>query len=198
MLRSLWMLLIAEVVSFQAPTTPTERRSCEMMAKSTRKERRQRYPKAGMLNFVLTKDVAPWGKEGDVLRVTRGFALNYLGPKRLAVPASPQVIAEYEKKKVLEEAERLKKIEAATVSAAKLRETGTFTIQRRAGDEGKIFGSVLATDLLQVVKAVIGTDDVKIILPPKGIDAIGFYTFTVQLHPEVETECQLSIVKVED
>jgi len=173
------------------------RRSTVTMIKATKKQMRLRYPKGGKLDFVLTKDASPWGKEGDVLRVTRGFALNYLSPKRLAVPASGAVVAEFEAKKAALEAERLAAIEAAMGTAGALTMIGRFRIAKKIGPSGDLFGSVDKNDILQVVSQAAGVDldGSKVTMPSKDMDKLGDYTFSIQLHPEVTIDLTISLVE---
>lgn len=175
-----------------------QRCDVNMMAK-TKKEMRARYPNAGKLSYVLTEDAPPWGKEGEVLRVSRGFAMNYLVPRSLAVPASPEIIAEAEAKRVAAEAERLASIEAAQAVANKLAAIGKFSITRKVGDQGKVFGSITATDVIGVISAAakVDLDGTKISFASKTMDTLGDYPLTLMLHPEVSVSVTLSLVEAD-
>lgn len=173
-----------------------QRYDLKVMAK-TKKEKRARYPNAGKLSYVLSEDAPPWGKEGDVLRVSRGFALNYLVPRSLAVPASPEIIAEAETKRVAAEAARQAAIEAAQAVANKLMAIGKFSITRKVGDQGKVFGSITAGDVISVVSAAsnVDLDGTKITFPSKTMDTLGDYPLVLMLHPEVSVSVTLSLIE---
>jgi len=165
--------------------------------KLSNKELRKRYPKAGgKLSVVLTKDAPPWGNEGDVLRVSRGFTLNYLMPNQLAQPASEEIIAEAEAKRAALQAEEEAKREEAAAIGSKLLSIGKFKLQRKSGDDGKLFGSVTPADIIGVVNAAASCnlDAPKIILPPaKDIDHLGDYPFSIQLYKDISVDLVLTL-----
>merc|ERR1719460_2359109 len=76
----------------------TSRALTAVAFKKTAKEMRAKYPDAGKVAYVLTKDVPQQGIAGDVLKVNRGFATNYLQPQGLGEPASDDQIAAFEVK----------------------------------------------------------------------------------------------------
>ena len=84
-------------VSGFAPQVPP-RPTTVLQYKKTAKEMRAKYPEGGKVPYVLTKDAPPHGVAGDVLKVNRGFANNYLAPQGLGEPASAEVIAAFEVK----------------------------------------------------------------------------------------------------
>ena len=96
---------LAGVAGFQrqAPQRPTT----VLQYKKTAKEMRAKYPEGGKVPYVLTKDAPPHGVAGDVLKVNRGFANNYLAPQGLGEPASAEVIAAFEVKLAEHGAQRL-------------------------------------------------------------------------------------------
>ncbi|KAJ8604655.1 hypothetical protein CTAYLR_006532 [Chrysophaeum taylorii] len=162
----------------------------------TQKKLRQRYPNAGKLSFVLTKDAPPWGKEGDVLRVARGFALNYLVPRNLAVPASPEVVAEAEAKRAAEEAARVAEFEAKAKLAGQLRAVGKFSLTRTVGEDGKLFGSVTSADVIGVMSAKVGADldGMPLTFLKKTMDHLGDYPIAIKVHPDITVDLILSLV----
>lgn len=169
--------------------------SVKMMAKLSRKERKIRYPNAGKVAYVLTKDAPPWGVSGDVIRVNRGFATNFLVPKSLGVPATPEIIAEADAKRAAQEAERLVLKEAAQVKKQKLVEVGRFTIKKIVGAQGQLFGSVTIPDILSLVTEESGVelDDVKVKLP-EDMGYLGTYDFSLTLFDGVKADLTLVIV----
>lgn len=193
-----FVLVLGTTESFHHQAPSTDGSLVKMMGK-TKKQLKARYPNAGKLSFVLTEDAPPWGVEGDVLRVSRGFALNYLTPRSLGVPASPEIIAEAEAKKAAAEAERQAQIEEAQSLGNKLLGFGKFSISRKIGEEG-MFGAVTATDVIGVISAAAGVDldGTKITFPSKAIDEVGDYSLKLTLDPEVSIDVVLSLVEKTD
>ncbi|KAJ1451154.1 hypothetical protein M885DRAFT_530639 [Pelagophyceae sp. CCMP2097] len=192
----MFKLLITVVAACSALQTGTRtaRRSVTMMVSKAAKKA-AKYPNAGVVRVVFLKDAQPHGKEGDVLATSRGFALNYLTPRGLAVPASPEIIAEAEAKKAALFAEDEAKREAALEVASKLvAKGGKYSIARKGGDDG-MFGSVSSSDILSVIKAATGTDleGTKVTLTD-AIEGFGDYAFTLKLHSKVSVELTLSLV----
>src|SRR5580704_19691728 len=98
------------------------------------------------IQVILQQDVDKLGKSGELVRVRPGFARNFLLPRQLAVPASTEAVrrVEHERAVALVRAEKSKKEAreiAAKVDALKI------TIVHKAGEEGRLFGSVTAKDL---------------------------------------------------
>ncbi len=104
------------------------------------------------IQVILQQDVDKLGKSGDLVRVRPGFARNFLLPRQLAVPASTEAIrrVEHEKAVALVRADKAKREArevAAKVSALKI------TIAQKAGEDGRLFGSVTAKDIEAALKA---------------------------------------------
>src|SRR6202012_4104467 len=97
------------------------------------------------IQVVLQHDVDKLGKSGELIRVRPGFARNYLLPRQLAVPATSGAVKRIEHEKVVALAKAEKAKKEAREAAAKL--TGlTIKITHKAGEDGKLFGSVTAKD----------------------------------------------------
>jgi large subunit ribosomal protein L9 len=106
------------------------------------------------IQVILQQDVDKLGKSGELVRVRPGFARNYLLPRELAVPATSAAVRriEHEKAVALSRAEKGKK--EARDFAAELSAL-TITITQKAGEDGRLFGSVTAKDIANaVIKAL--------------------------------------------
>src|SRR5579883_2222805 len=104
------------------------------------------------IQVILQEDVEKLGKSGELVRVRPGFARNYLLPRQLAVPASTAAVrrVEHEKAVALAKAEKSKKEArevAAKVDALKI------TLAHKAGEDGRLFGSVTTKELEAAMKA---------------------------------------------
>ena len=179
-LKAVVCLLAAHSVApFQAPMT-SARPSTELNYKKTGKEMRAKYPNSGTVQYVLTKDAPPYGAEGDVLKVKRGFAVNYLTAKELGIPASEEVIAAWEVKRAAAEAAEVAAYDAAAETAQSLIGLGAISVPRAANEDGD-YGELTAADVLQVIggKANANLSSAKVKLPV--FDGLGDYTVTLQL-----------------
>ncbi len=146
------------------------------------------------MKVILTKDVEDLGQKGDVVDVADGYARNYLVPRSLGVKASAGNLKQAEKmRQVRIETERRAREEADRIKDAL---TGTrVVIAARAGDEGKLFGSIGPADVAQAIKTFVGLDVPRssiVVQPP--IRAIGLHEVTVRTHPEVEFQVALDVV----
>jgi len=145
------------------------------------------------MKVILRADIAGIGRRGDIVNVADGHARNYLLPKGFAIPASDgavnQATAMRKARDLREAADR----EAAGTVAAALT-AKTFTVKAKAGNEGRLFGSVTAADIAAAMsdQAGVQIDRKKIVAQP--IRTTGSHSALVRLHADVECEIKLSIV----
>ncbi|HEY6947579.1 MAG TPA: 50S ribosomal protein L9 [Gemmatimonadales bacterium] len=146
-----------------------------------------------MMEVILREDVKSLGKAGELVRVRPGYARNFLLPKGLAYEAS-----EGNKKRIAAETRaRTTRLEAekgeAQAFAARLAAV-TVTLTGKAGEEGRLFGSVTAQDIADgLAQQGIQVDRRRIELE-HPIKLLGFHTVTVRLHPEVHAEVRVQVV----
>ncbi len=149
------------------------------------------------MKVILRENYEPLGKSGTVLEVKDGYARNFLIPRGIVYPATPKY------QRMLEEEERLrKKREVFKVkSAQELAEAlskATVIAQRKAGEEGRLFGSVTSQDIADLLaEQGIEVDKRKIVLD-EPIRLLGTYQVRVHLHQDVEALLQVSVVKEEE
>lgn len=145
------------------------------------------------MEVILKKDVKGTGKEGDVVKVSDGFARNKLIPGGLAVEATEankRAIAR-EKAKAAEKYAQDK--EAAEQLAAKLT-AAPVIVKTKVGDNGKLFGSITSMDIAQAVSEQLGTEvDKKKIVLDKPIKEIGETEVTVKLFQDVAAKVKVVI-----
>jgi large subunit ribosomal protein L9 len=145
------------------------------------------------MQVILQQDIDKIGKSGELVRVRPGFARNYLLPRRLAVPATTSALRriEHEKSVALARAEKAKK-EAHEVrdklSALPIK------IAQKAGEDGRLFGSVTTKDIEAAVKAQGLTVDRKRIQLAEPIKSVGTYQVTVKLVSEVSATLKVEVV----
>ena len=111
-----------------------------------------------MAQAILLKDVEGLGQHGDPVDVAPGYLRNYLIPRRLAQPATPGALEEAQRRR--EAAERAEQVRAKReAEAASLLSKTVLTIHQRAGEDGKLFGSV---GVKEIADAIQDARDVKI------------------------------------
>ena len=144
------------------------------------------------VEVILREDVPNLGAIGQVVRVRPGYARNYLFPRGLAVEASRKNMAELEHQKrvIAVKAERDRK--TAEGVAAKL-EGVTVTVRARAGDEGRLFGSVTNIDVERLLAAKGHTVDRRRILLDEPIKQLGTFPVAVQVGREIRATIQVIV-----
>ncbi len=146
------------------------------------------------MKVILTSDVPELGHEGDVVDVADGYARNYLVPRALAVKVTRGAMAEAEKKRQVRlEAER-RALETAEALADALR-GARVVVAARAGDEGKLFGSIGTGDVAEAVHKFTGIElDRKYVQLDRPIKEIGLHEVLVRPHAQVEFQLTLDII----
>lgn len=150
------------------------------------------------MQVILLETVENLGKLGDTVKVKPGYARNYLLPQGKAMPATKENLAEVEAQRA-----ELERQEAEALAAAKARaeqlEGREVTVVRKAGDEGKLFGSVGPADIAEALSAEgVEVERQEIRLPADTIRQTGEYSIGVHLHVDVETTITLHVVADEE
>ena len=136
------------------------------------------------MKVILRQDVDELGLEGDIVDVTKGYARNYLIPKGTAVEATPQNMKTFQLQSKKIEARRLKAQEQAERLREKM-EGLVITFLHKAGEEGKLYGSVTSMDIASQLEAQgIVVDRRKVVLE-KPIKALGEFQVPVKIYPGV-------------
>ncbi len=146
------------------------------------------------MKVILYRDVENLGKVGDIVEVKRGFAQNFLIPKRFALEALPKNLKRFElerkkKEKLLEEEKR----EAEELSL-KLR-TVSLTISVEAKDDESLYGSIGASEIAKALEAEGINIDKKSVILEEHIKNLGIYEIPIRLHPQVETKIKVWVVR---
>jgi large subunit ribosomal protein L9 len=141
-----------------------------------------------MAQAILLQDVDTLGERGAVVDVAPGYLRNYLVPRKLAQPATPASIAEAERRREAAERAEAEAAERAEETAALLRKT-VLTISHQAGDDGRLFGSVTATEIADAVKQARGLKlDRRKVQLEEPIRATGTHMVTVEVAEGVLAE----------
>lgn len=150
---------------------------------------------AKVLNVVLQKDIEHLGKGGDVVKVSPGYARNFLLPQGLALPASEANVKRFEHMKRVA-AERAAKARADAQALAQRLSTVEITLKARTGSEGKLYGSITTKDVESALKAK-GFDIDRKRLTMEPIRSVGTYEVTAKLAPEITASFKVNVVAAE-
>lgn len=144
-------------------------------------------------DVILIEDVPGLGEQGKRLKVSDGYARNYLLPRKLATAVNPATLRQLEKKKAEYDARRLRIRDEAQALANRIKEM-EITIKAKAGNEGKIFGSVTGAQVLQALhdeKIILAKHQVVLENP---IKELGTYSVAIKLTSEIHTNLTVHIV----
>ncbi len=148
------------------------------------------------MEIILREDIDKLGQRGQMVKVTAGYARNYLLPRRLAVAAT-----EGNKKIVEQERQAHLRREVKVVSEAqdlgKLMGSLTVTIAQKAGDNDQLFGSVTPADIAAALEKQGYTIDRKKIQMDEPIKTLGEFKVAVRLHKDVSVDLPVHVVKEE-
>lgn len=146
------------------------------------------------MKVILLTDVKGRGKEGDVIDVARGFAANYLLPRNMAVMATPGNLKQLEARMHnIHKREEAKRGEAEGQAA--LISGKSLVIEAKAGEGGKLFGSVTAGMVADALSSQLGVDVDRKKLDLHGhIKTVGAHTIDVRIYQDVTAQLVLNVV----
>ena len=146
------------------------------------------------MQIILLEKVVNLGNLGDIVKVKDGYARNFLIPRRMAKRATPAAKAEFEARRVELEKLAAEKLAAAQGVAEKLAGV-TVSVARKAGMDGRLFGSVGNIDIAEGLKAAgFDVDKAAIRLPEGPVKAIGEFPVDVALHTDVLASITVAVV----
>ena len=146
------------------------------------------------MQIILLEKIVNLGGLGDTVNVRSGYARNYLLPQGKAVPATAANVEEFEARRAELEAQAAAKLSEAEGRKAKI-EALELSVAVKAGDEGKLFGSLGNRDIADlVIAAGVEVDRSEVRLPEGPLRALGAFEIDVQLHAEVTAILKLQAV----
>ncbi len=153
---------------------------------------------ASRVQAILARDVANLGHIGDVVKVAPGYLRNFLLPQRLAMPVTKSRLVQFEhqKKMVMHQ---LAKLKATSENVRDRIEVPKFTIEVKAGEQGKIFGSVGARDIEATLKEhgfTVNHRDIKLEEGP--LKSVGLHEVPVRLEGGVMAKIKVILAVVEE
>ncbi|WP_035587242.1 50S ribosomal protein L9 [Hippea jasoniae] len=149
------------------------------------------------MKIVLLEDVEKLGYAGDIKEVKDGYAVNYLIPKGYALAATKSNLKLVEEKRraILRKIE--KKIKQAEAIKAALDGT-QITIKARAGEKGKLFGSITAADIYEQLKDKTEFDKKSIRLPEGGIKNVGSYEIEIAIFRDIKATVTVNVEPLDE
>ncbi len=147
------------------------------------------------MNVILLDKVANLGSLGDNVSVKSGFARNFLFPQGKAVPATKANLEMFEARRAELEAKVAEELAAAEARAEKLNALEAVTIASKAGDEGKLFGSIGTRDIAEAITAAgVEVAKAEVKMPEGAIRELGEFDLAVQLHAEVMANVKVAVI----
>ncbi|MCR4658361.1 MAG: 50S ribosomal protein L9 [Lachnospiraceae bacterium] len=145
------------------------------------------------MEVILTEDVKSLGKKDDIVKVSDGYAKNFLLSKKKAVEANAKNLNDLKLRKANEDKMAKRRLEEAKVLCGEL-EKKTIIVKLKSGKDGKAFGSVSSKEIAQEAMNQFNMElDKKKIQIDEPIKAIGSYEIPVKLHPQVTAVLKLKV-----
>lgn len=149
------------------------------------------------MRVILREEVTNLGTIGDVVRVKPGYGRNYLLPRGLAVEANPRNVRELEHHKRVVADKRLREQKTAAAVAERLGDVA-LTFAMRAGEEGKLFGSITNQDIHHALEGRGFAIERRRILLEEAIKTLGEHRVTINVGPDVKATVSVTVTALED
>lgn len=145
------------------------------------------------MKVILKQDVKGLGKKEQMVEASDGYARNFLFPRGLAVEASATNVNIMKTKKEAEANKKEKEIAQAKELAKKIKDI-TLTLKVKAGDNGKLFGSITSKDVAEAMKTQQKLEiDKKKLVMPDSLKSVGTFEVEVKLYPEISSKFTVKI-----
>lgn len=146
------------------------------------------------MKVIFLKDVKGQGKKGEIKNVSDGYATNFLFVKGLAKPANDSNVKQLEHMKSIEAKQKEKEKQEAEALAAKLEAT-TIVLKTKAGDNGRVFGSITSKHIADELKKHKYDIDKRKIMLDDPIRSLGVTQVPIKLHPDVKATLKVQVVE---
>ena len=145
------------------------------------------------MKVILMEDVKSLGKKGDLVEVNDGYGRNFILAKKLGVEATAKNRNDLKLKKAHEDKLAAQKLADAKAFAEELKKV-QVTLKIKAGEGGKLFGSISSKEIAQAAKEQLDLElDKKKLVLPSPIKAVGTTMVPVKLHPQVTAELKVIV-----
>jgi len=150
------------------------------------------------MDVILLQDVPELGQAGEVKKVARGYARNYLIPKGIVSLASPGALKQAEIQRKAQERRRKRELTDAQSIAEAISAT-TLTFNVKVGESDRLYGSVTSAEIAQALSEQLGLEvDKRKLVLPEPIKKLGTYRVPVKLMAEVVPEVVVNVTKDDD
>ena len=145
------------------------------------------------MKIILTQEVTGLGGAGDVVEVKDGYGRNYLIPRGFGIrwtrggEKTIESIKKARESRAVRDADHAKQVKATL-------EGSTYDVPVRAGEGGRLFGAVTASDIAAAITDAGGTVDKRTIIVTNPIKSLGAHSVTVKVHDDVEANVSLNVV----
>ncbi len=146
------------------------------------------------MKVILQQDFDGLGRIGDIVKVSDGYAFNFLIPRGIAIQAAEGNVRHMEHLRRLTETKRKAMLEEARVEADRINGTAV-SLKRLAGEEDKLFGSVTNRDIAEALAAEGIEIDKRDIVLEEPIRTIGVYNVPVRIHRDVEAKLKVYVIR---
>ncbi len=147
------------------------------------------------MKVILQQDIPKVGKDGEVVTVADGFARNFLFPRSLAVAAIGPALKAHQMRKAAEE-KKAEQLKAAAEQAAAVLTDKTVKLVARAGEEGRLYGSITAQDIANAIQKELNvTVDKRKVVLVDLIKVLGQYSVPVKLFRDITVTLTVDVVR---
>jgi large subunit ribosomal protein L9 len=147
------------------------------------------------MNIILLDKIANLGSLGDQVAVKSGYARNFLFPQGKAVPATKENVELFEQRRADYEAKLADQLASAQARAEKVNALESVTIASKAGDEGKLFGSIGTRDIADAVTAAgVEVKKSEVLMPNGTLREVGEFEIELHLHADVFANITVKVV----
>jgi len=145
------------------------------------------------MDIILIQDVKSLGKKGEIVKVSDGYARNFILPKKLGLEANAKNLNDLKLQKAAQAKLEKEQLEAAQELGKKI-DGSNVTIHIKTGENGRVFGSVSVKEIAEAMQEQLGlTIDKKKISLANPIRNEGTFTASVKLHPQVTSELTVKV-----
>ncbi|MCQ2422231.1 MAG: 50S ribosomal protein L9 [Lachnospiraceae bacterium] len=145
------------------------------------------------MDIILLQDVKALGKKGEVVKVSDGYARNFIIPKKLGLEANAKNLNDLKLQKAAQAKLEKEQLEAAQALGAKI-DGSSVSLKIKTGENGRVFGSVSVKEIAEAMKEQLGLDvDKKKISIANPIRNEGTFSAAVKLHPQVTAELSVKV-----
>lgn len=145
------------------------------------------------MQVILLEDVKTLGKKGEIVKVSDGYAKNFVIPKKLGVEATQKALNELKNQQKRDSIIAQQQLDEAKAYGEKISKE-TIQLTMKAGEGGRVFGSVSTKEIVTAAKQQFGFDiDKKKLQMPEPIKSFGTYEIPVELHPQVTTTIKVCV-----